>query len=420
MTQTQSRIERRYRGWFIALLVIYATCLLLEGFSPKYGLLKRAMVGAHFYEHAMPQLKELQPPISPLHGYDGQFYLQMAFDPTLRDPNLAPAVDTIGYRGQRIGLSALAYALGFGKPAVVAQLYCGLNIVFWSILLVLVVRYIGIDSMEQRCMVLVTMFTAGVVVSIWRALSDLPAVSLGLLAVAIQQSNLSKVARGGSMIAAAASSMLCKETGVLSLPSLVSFRNRRSFFVSAICAAIAMLPLIAWFVYVKSNIGSGSSGNQNFTYPLYGFIQKLSVALSNAWTEFPSIHIDEIIAPISVMLQVAYYFYRRDWKNEIWRFGIGFAVLALFLAQPVWEAQSAFSRVLLPLTIAFNIQLAAEFRRRRDAKQSNRSTFIWFWVGNLGLLDRALPVLVIWFIAEKVVARKISKSAEFSPDSVTT
>jgi hypothetical protein len=46
-------------------------------------------------------------------GYDGQFYAQLALHPDLKDPNLANALDNPVYRARRIGLSLLAFCLGW-------------------------------------------------------------------------------------------------------------------------------------------------------------------------------------------------------------------------------------------------------------------------------------------------------------------
>src|SRR6266542_387218 len=44
-------------------------------------------------------------------GYDGLFYAQIAYDPSLASPELAPAMDSLGYRGRRVFGPLLAWAL---------------------------------------------------------------------------------------------------------------------------------------------------------------------------------------------------------------------------------------------------------------------------------------------------------------------
>src|SRR5437870_5732871 len=64
-------------------------------------------------------------------GYDGLYYAQIAHDPTLRDPELARALDNFGYRARRILPPALAWLIGFGRPAWIIRVYSLLNVGAW-------------------------------------------------------------------------------------------------------------------------------------------------------------------------------------------------------------------------------------------------------------------------------------------------
>jgi hypothetical protein len=66
---------------------------------------------------------------------------------------------------------------------------------------------------------------------------------------------------------------------------------------------------------------------------------------------------------------------RTSCADPWWKIGMGFATLGIFLGLPVWSGYWAFCRVLLPLTIAFNLLLP-------------RNRYFWpIWVmGNLTML----------------------------------
>ena len=55
-------------------------------------------------------------------GYDGQFYAQIALDPTLRNPGLKDACDNLAYRAQLIAMPVASYVLGLGQPRWIEKL----------------------------------------------------------------------------------------------------------------------------------------------------------------------------------------------------------------------------------------------------------------------------------------------------------
>ena len=62
------------------------------------------------------------------------------------------------------------------------------------------------------------------------------------------------------------------------------------------------------------------------------------------------------IAPLVLVTQASFLLLRRQPARAWWRVGAGFAVLMLLVAQPVWEGYpGAATRVLLPMTLAFNL-----------------------------------------------------------------
>src|SRR5476649_2445749 len=88
----------------------------------------------------------MKPAVMAGDGYDGQFYAQIALDPTFRRPDLPGALDNPGFRGQRIFLPAIAHVLGLGRPKAVLFIYAALNLAFWYALLAALVRQLPAAS----------------------------------------------------------------------------------------------------------------------------------------------------------------------------------------------------------------------------------------------------------------------------------
>src|SRR5690606_12205186 len=98
---------------------------------PEYGFTGLIQFGGQFARYALPAVAAVPHAIQPGSGYDGQFYAQLSIDPTLRDPALDRAIDSLPVRGRRILLSWTAFLVGLGQPAWILQVYALQNVVFW-------------------------------------------------------------------------------------------------------------------------------------------------------------------------------------------------------------------------------------------------------------------------------------------------
>jgi len=85
---------------------------------------------------------------------------------------------------------------------------------------------------------------------------------------------------------------------------------------------------------------------------------------------------------ISLAAQAVYLLVRRNYAAPWWRIGVTYAALMLVLDRTLADPLTgAITRVLLPMTVGFNIQLTSEARWTRF--------WPWFVVGNLHLLGAA-------------------------------
>lgn len=125
-------------------LVLFATLVLLK-FSPQTGFTSLIRFGETWSVHRHSSLQALPIAVVPSsNGYDGQFYAQIALDPTLRDAELPQVVvDAPAYRARRILMPALAALLGLGNPWWTIQAYAMLNVLAWLLFAWLLHRHIG-------------------------------------------------------------------------------------------------------------------------------------------------------------------------------------------------------------------------------------------------------------------------------------
>jgi hypothetical protein len=412
---TLDREPLRIPNWlFCLILAIVPFAIAMLGFSMEHGFLGLPRFGEVFRDRAMNPVKRYAPPARPNDvGYDGQFYAQIALDPTLRDPALSNACDILSYRAKRILLPAFAYALGAGQPWYVLQIYALLNLAFWFLLLTVLLLHFGVDTWSKRLLCIGILWNAGSLISIGRALTDLPALCLGIIAVCWQEKPTNKnsmsaytqcgVRLMGSVVASL--SVLTKETAILSLFSFLGSPIRRRWWQITVTIVIILAPIGLWTIYVHNTAGTDETSLGNFTYPLLGFANKLSDEWRKAFAEFPRLPLLELIAPWSIAVQVVWMIWKRSWRSPWWQFGAGFVCLAIMLGPWVWATQSAYSRCLLPMAVSFNVLLF-------QSSLSRKARGAWWVAGNLGFLDRAAIGIVLLGLIEMLFAYRDHRSAE--------
>lgn len=129
---------------FLTLLVSPVLFLAWNSYEPGNGFLSMIRFGSAFEHRQLPEIKTIAPPVNSEFGYDGQFYAQMAIDPSLQHPGMSRSIDAGFWRGKRIGLSAIAYIFGLDQPQWILQVYALLNFAFWLGMLIYIVIQIGV------------------------------------------------------------------------------------------------------------------------------------------------------------------------------------------------------------------------------------------------------------------------------------
>lgn len=338
----------RLAYWLTAALL---AGLLLAKFEPNTGFTALLRFGNTLAEKRLPDLEAIPLATASGNGYDGQFYAQLAIDPTLRSPELDRALDAPAYRARRILAPAVAHVLGLGRPLWILQVYALLNVVCWGVLALLLYREIGAGDAISFARWFGCVFSLGVLESVRQSLVDLPALLLLLQAARIQTNGTAP--KTTFWLAAG---HLTKETNLLG--SLALLATPKPSLRTLSLFTLAALPLLGWTAYVSSRFSGGGLGFGNFTWPFLGAIDQLRTsAAALLGGNFDSRHTLAWIAIPSLFLQATVLIRHRDTANPWWRIGIAYGLLLTVLGPWVWSGYWAACRAVLPLTVAFNLLL---------------------------------------------------------------
>jgi hypothetical protein len=350
-------VRRAWRGRYLIAYVALATSLVAHVrwfYHPGTGFSSLIWFGEQFAPSRIGDLTETPVYTHPASGYDGQFYAQIAVAGNPFDPALSKALDAPAYRSRRVVVPLLAYLLGAGDPARVVNVYALANVAVWLVLGFLLARWWFPPTDLQNLLRWVgTMFGVGVVISVARSLVDAPA--LLLVACGVRAIERNRRVLGAVLLGLAG---LTRETSVIAAPALAPPRERRGAHEWARAAglvAICVAPAAIWILVLRVHYGY-LGGTGNFALPLAGFFQKLG-DLRDGWRAggFGRIR-NEVWVVLSLGTQVGFLLSRRRLAEPWGRVGAVFALFTLTLGWPVWEGNlSAATRVVLPMTLAFNV-----------------------------------------------------------------
>lgn len=290
-------------------------------------------------------------------GYDAQYYAQIAMHPSLREPELKRAIDSLPYRARRILIGWSSYVMGLGQPAWILEAYALQNVIAWVALAVLLLRWLPPVSWTNVLRWGGVLFGAGMCLSLRHALIDGPSLLLTAIAVWCVECN-----RPWLATAVLALSGLGKETNLLAGTALAdpSERSWRSVRTLGLRAVLIGVPLAAWLIYIHLVVGPAIDlGVRNFNWPLLSYVTRWrhTVAGLIHWSGW---QLDTAIASLLMLIALttqALFFLLRPRPREIWwRVGVCFALLMIVLGTAVWEGYpGAAARVLLPMQLAFNL-----------------------------------------------------------------
>ncbi len=373
-----------YRGLAIALVIVFLASVA-RFYHPGAGF--TAFIGfpaGHDYEApAMRAVPHVESPASV--SYDGQFYAQRALDPLCRDPLVDRAMDLAPFRARRILFSWTAYLLGLGQPVWIIDVYALQNVAAWLLLAWLLTKWVPPTTGRGVALWGACLFSHGVLWSVRFALLDLPSLVLTVAAVLA-------IERRRPLVSAAIVGIagLARETNLLVMAAQPWPRDRRTWLRGGLALTLAVAPLLVWEDYLRSIYRSTIfAGADTFMAPGMAlssrWLQSLAALraqgpFSGAWR--PLCILSSLI--VQALFVLVYPSYRAPW----WRVAVPYVVLMLLFNDVLADPQTAaITRVLLPLTIGFNILLAAEPRPLRF--------WLWLIAGNLSLVvsPTVMPLL---------------------------
>lgn len=360
MSSSEGRLLRR--PFVGSVRAAYLACVILFGwavwqfYEPTTGFTSLISIGDAINNRQMTKLRRVPHFVyENSAGYDGAYYVQIALYPTLQNPRLSTAIDNLPYRARRILFCWVAWAAGLDQPEWIVQAHALLNVVCWFALAWMLLRWFPADSWGNFFRWFCVMFSHGLCMSVRDSLVDGPALLLVTLGLAAWEDG--KKWRSAVFLALAG---LGRETSLLvtSIFAPSRLRERSGWFTAIRLAVVAALPLVAWMIYLFVRLGPpNETGFNNFSPPLAGLAEKWGVTLAGQGELNDRVLWWATLAMTAGLTVQALFFALRWRPREMWwRVGATFVGLMLFLAQPVWEGYpGAAGRVLLPMTLAFNI-----------------------------------------------------------------
>ncbi len=353
----------RGRGWSPMVILAYAGMVglflwtLAQFYIPGKGFSYLIAFGGTQETQRLSKVRRLDYYVEKASdGYDAQYYVQIAMDPSLQNRELRKAVDSLSYRARRILFSATAYGFGLGRPEWILQAYALQNPAAWLLLAALLLHWF--PPRDWGCFLrwAGVLFSFGMCVSVRNALIDGPSlllVTLGVLLLERGRPWLSVLAFGFGGLG--------KETNLLGAASLLPRwpAGRRDWLMAVLRGLLVGLPLLLWLVYLARVVGPvANAGYRNFDWPFAAYGRKWMEASADlpdvSWPNLGAIW--SILMLVALTVQFLGLVLRPRWNEAWWRVGATYALLMVFLGDAVWEGYpGAASRVLLPMQVAFNV-----------------------------------------------------------------
>jgi hypothetical protein len=312
----------------------------------------------------------------PSTSYDGQFYVQRALDPLLRDPDVDRAMDLAPFRARRILFSWTAYVLGLGRPAWIIEAFALQNVACWLAFAVLLTRWLPPTTGRGLALWTACLFAHGLLWSVRFSLLDGP--SLLLIGCAIALAERGHAWGSAALVGVAA---LGRETNLLGALAQRLPVDRRGWARLAVAALLVAVPVVIWQDYLRSIYRSTMlAGTDELVLPFVGIGPRWNIAIHGVLRH--GLFSGQTVAFIllfGLAAQAVYLIVRHDYTSIWWRVAAAYAVL-MVLVDPVLADPNtgAITRVLLPMTVGFNVLLARETRVAHF--------WPWFICGNLDLL----------------------------------
>jgi len=347
--------------WPYTLVLVAFLALIGARWDSRTGFTSVLRFSEGYAKKRIAPLRDLPVATFPTgNGYDGQFYVQLALSPTLRDPGLTEALDAPAYRARRILPAWTAWMLGFGRPWLVVNAFALLNVFCWLALAWLLPRWLPGAGARPFAAWACVLLGVGCLESVRLSLTDLPATLLLALGVCALETGR----RRGAVLAFAGAA-LTKETSLFVCSVFTGSAGRtfswRTSFLGTLGVA---LPLLLWSAYVSHVFGfDASAGQGNFDWPGLAWVRHVGHCVQAlAAGDFDGRYSFGLLAALSLAWQALWLWRHRRPENAWWRIGAAYALLLPFLGDGVWHGYWAALRAVLPLTLAYTLLIRDDKR----------------------------------------------------------
>jgi len=211
-------------------------------------------------------------------GYDGQQFLSIALDPFLQDLDTLASLDHPAYRYRRILYPLLSYFLGFGNSQIIPYVMVAINAI--AILLIIWVTGLYFKSYSAKVnQALFVLAIPGVWIVLSLSTSDLLAGLFLVSAFYFYQRN--KPIYMSLMVSLGC---LTRETLMLLWMALIvdAMWQKKDHYFKYL--GMAIIPPLAWNIYVILLGLNGAPGTGNFGSLAFGIIQKFLFMFSEKFT----------------------------------------------------------------------------------------------------------------------------------------
>lgn len=309
--------------------------------------------------------------------YDGQFYAQVALDPLVRDPATDRAMDLAPFRARRILFSWTAFVAGAGRPAWVLEAYALQNVVCWLLLAIVLARWLSPATPRGLAAWAACLFSHGLLWSVRFSLLDGPSLLLTALAI-----RFSEDGRAWASAVVVGINGLGRETNLLGALAQPFPRDRRALLKLVAAAAIVVLPLLVWEDYLysiyRSTIVAGAEGQAALPGAALASVLASAWRHASLWRLLSPAGSDLCILG-SLAVEALFLIVCIRPRDAWWRVGIGYVALLLIMDRVlVTPSTGAITRVMLPMTTAFNVLLVRH--------SGGKGFWAWFLAGNVHLV----------------------------------
>jgi len=305
---------------------------------------------------------EVQPLAGP--GYDGQFFLALAFDP-FPPSDFECALDDARYRGRRILWPLLAHAVAFSDPHGIVLALILLQLAFVGAGTWALARW-ATEHGAPPAWGLAFATSLGTTICLYRMLGDAILAAL-MLMVALFASKPRRAAQATALVLFAFA-LLQKETAVLALPLVaapllsafpeISWKRR---FSDLFLIALALAPAVAWWTWVASLTPATEleTATINLDLPFSGWITAMSSRLEVAESVLHFLKDASLLGFHLIAVLVALVVGVRELPRLPPGRGargvpltlLGFGILGTLLSANVWIEPWAYGRALLPMVV---------------------------------------------------------------------